>query len=107
MSTRKSQRVDRGAAGNSSRRSQGRISRDKGGATVVGTGISFTGPATIADTGNGLAAFDVNARIEVRGSARNSRVFDVVTSAAGTLTVRPSLITSEVAGPSITITRLD
>lgn len=107
MSTRKSQRVDRGASGNSSRRTQGRISRDKGGATVVGTGISFTGPATIADSGNGLAAMDVNASIEVRGSARNSRVFNVVTSAAGTLTVRPALVTSESAGPSITITRLD
>lgn len=107
MSTRTSQRVDRSASLNQSRRSQGRISRDLGGATVVGTGISFTGPDTIADSGNGLAAFGVNAQIEVRGSAANSRVFDVVTSAAGTLTVRPALVTTESAGASITITRKD
>jgi hypothetical protein len=107
MSTRTSQRVDRSASLNTTRRSQGRISRDQGGATVVGTGISFTAPDTIADSGNGLAAMGVNAQIEVRGSPKNSRVFDVVTSAAGTLTVRPALVTSEAAGASITITRKD
>jgi hypothetical protein len=107
MSTRTSQRVDRGASGNLSRRSQGRISRNPGGATVVGTGISFTAPGTIADSGNGLAAFGVDAQIEVRGSPKNSRVYDVVTSSAGSITVRPAMVTNESAGASITITRKD
>jgi hypothetical protein len=105
MTTRKSQRISRSAGLNETRRDQQRFSTNKGGATLVGTGISFTSANTIADSGNGLAVFAVNARIQVRGSPRNSRPFDVVTSAAGTLTVRPSLVTTEAAGPSITIVK--
>lgn len=106
MSTRKSQRNDRSAGVNDTRRTQARITRKDGaGGILVGTGISFTSSNTIADTGNGLALFNVGARIRIRGSAKNSRAFDVVTSAAGTLTVRPATVTTEAAGPTITITR--
>lgn len=107
MSTRTSQRLGRSASLNDSRRTQGRISVDKGGATRTATTISFTGPGTIADSGNGLAAFGVNAQIEVRGSPKNSRIFRVTASAAGSLTVQPAQVTTESAGASITITRKD
>jgi hypothetical protein len=106
MSTRTSQRNDRSAAVNGSRRNQTRLQRrDGAGGILLGTTISFTSANTIADSGNGLALFNVGATIRIRGSARNSRTFDVVTSAAGSLTVRPAVVTTESAGPSITISR--
>lgn len=103
MTTRKSQRIGLSAALNGTRRGQAGFSQNKGGATVKGTGISFTASNTIADSGNQLAVLAVGARIKVRGSPRNSRTFDVVTSAAGSITVRPANITSEGAGAAITI----
>jgi hypothetical protein len=105
MTTRDSQRQHLGAAGNNTRRTQGGISRDKGGATVIGTGISFTGASTIADSGNGFGAIQVGDMIEVRGSPLNSREWRVNTAAAGSITVRPQMITSESAGAVITVTR--
>lgn len=107
MSTRDSQRIEEGAGLNNTRRSQGNISRDPGGATVVGTGISFTGNSTIADSGNQLGALAVGDIIEVRGSPLNSREWRVNTASAGSISVRPQMITSESAGASITITRKD
>lgn len=106
MSTRKSQRNDRSAALGNTRRTQAKITRKDGvGGILTGTTISFTSPNTISDSGNNLAQFNAGATIRVRCSAKNSRVFHILTSAAGTLTTRPSGITSEVAGPTITITR--
>jgi len=106
MSTRKSQRNDRSASINGTRRPQGKFQRKDGaGGVVTGTGISFTNPGTIADSGNGLALFPVGCAIQIRGSAKNSRRFNVTASAAGSLTVIPATVTSEVAGPTITITR--
>jgi len=106
MSTRKSQRHDRSASINRTRRPQSKITRKDGvGGIVVGTGISFTNPGTIADSGNQLALFPVGCAIQVRGSAKNSRRFNVTASAAGSLTVTPATVTSEGAGPTITITR--
>lgn len=108
MSTRKSQRVDLSASLNTTRRTQTKFSREKhGGATVVSTGISFTNPATIADSNNGFGAIAVRDTIQVRGSPKNSRVWEVVTAAAGSITVKGGTITSEIAGPSITVTRED
>lgn len=103
MTTRKSQRIGLSGALNGTRRGQTNFSQNKGGATVKGTGISFTASNTIADSGNQLAVLAVGAKIEVRGSPRNSRIFDVVTSAAGSIQVRPANITSEGAGAAITI----
>ncbi len=106
MSTRINTRIGRGAAENNSRRSQGSFDRDpQSGATIRASTISFTNPDTISDSGNGFAALRAGDPIEVRGSARNSRGVVVVTAAAGSLTVRPAVVTSEAAGPSITINR--
>ncbi len=100
MSTR---RTNGRANATPDRRVQSRLERDRGGTIVTATTISFTNPGTIADSGNGLAIFAVGQRVEVRGSARNSRVFTVTASAAGSLTVVPAVVTTETAGPLITI----
>lgn len=103
MSTRSRQSNAFGAGANSSRRPQTTFSADKGGATVKGTGISFTNPGTIADSNNGLAAIPVGAVISVAGSPANSRTFRVGASSAGSLTVTPGVVTTEIAGAAITI----
>ena len=108
MSTRRTNGRPLSAAGNMTRRDSRTSNRNPGaGTTRTATTISFTGPGTIADSGNGLARFIVGQRIMVRGSPRNSRVWTVATSAAGSLTVTPALVTTEAAGPSITITLED
>lgn len=105
--TRKSQRNERSAGLNNTRRTQSRISRNLGGSTVVATTISFTNPSTIADSANGMGNFAVNDKFQVRGSAKNSRWWEVVTSGAGSMTVRGGIITTEAAAPLITLTRED
>jgi len=105
MSTRDSQRQHLSAAGNNTRRTQGGISRDTGGATVVSADISFSASQTIALSGSGLAALAVGDIIEVRGSPLNSREWRVNTTGLGFITVRPAMVTNESAGPVITITR--
>ncbi|MCX7378456.1 MAG: hypothetical protein NTY94_17130 [Alphaproteobacteria bacterium] len=107
MSTRTRQTVASGASLNATARQHTSFSADKGGANVKGTGISFTSPGTIADSGNGLGALRVGARIRVAGSPKNSRVWRVATSSAGSITVTPSQVTSEAAGAAITITAED
>lgn len=107
MSTRVSNGSKRSAAGNVSGRRSGSFNADRGGGVRVGTGIAFTAPGTITDSGNGLAIFRPGQAIEVSGSAFNSRRFVVGTSAAGTLTVLPGIVQSAVAGPSITIRHVD
>jgi len=107
MSTRNGQRSEQSASLNNTRRTQGRTSRDKGGATVISTGISFVAGSNIVDSNDGFGALSVGDRIEGRGSPRNSREFRVHTAAAGTIAVRPQLVTSEDAGATITITRKD
>lgn len=103
MSTRESQRSNASASANVSRRTSRNLTQDRGGPNVAGTGISFTATDTIADSGNALAVFGVGEMIEIRGAASNSRVFRVVTSAAGTLTVLPALVANESAGASMRI----
>ena len=105
MSTRKQQTKSEGASLNRSTRSSA-MARPLGAPTVRGTTVSFTNPATIADSGNGLAVFPVGALLEVQGSPRNSREFRVTASAAGSLTVVPAVVTSEAATPIITLRRL-
>jgi hypothetical protein len=107
MTTRVEQTRAEGAAANLSRRTMGLVERDpQGGLIVRGTTISFTNPGTIADSGNGLGSLIVGDRIEVRGSPANSRVFTLTAAAAGSLTVVPAVVTSEVAGPTIIVRRI-
>lgn len=103
--TRRLERRDEGPASNGQQAQTGRAT-SIGAPMLRATTISFTGPDTIADSGNGLAIFPAGARIRVQGSARNNREFLVVTSAAGSLTVRPARVTSAAAGPSIELRRL-
>jgi len=93
------------AAGDMSRRSQTTFSGDGGAGNTTGNTISFTAPATIADSGNGLGWVRAGDLIGVRGSATNSRRWRVTTAAAGSLTVTPAVVTNELAGAVITLTR--
>lgn len=106
MSSRQQQTMAYGAAGNRATRGQSNTERDPGADTVRGTTISFTASATIADSANGLGVYAVGDRIEVRGSALNSRVWVVTAAAAGSLTVVPAMIQAESAGPTIVIKRV-
>jgi hypothetical protein len=106
MSTRASNSRAQSAAGNLSRADSRSTNLDKG-LTRTATTIAFTAPGTITDSGNGLAVFAAGQRVRVIGSARNSRPWTVATSAAGTLTVTPTLLTTEAAGPTITLTLED
>ena len=68
MTTRVEQTRAEGAAANLSRRDLQNIERDpQSSLNVKGTGISFTNPGTIADSGNGFGVFIVGDRVEVRG----------------------------------------
>lgn len=74
---------------------------------IVGqTTISFTATDTIADSGSGLAAFDVGEWILVEGSTDNDGIYKLATVAAGTITVTHGTITTESAGDSVSITQL-
>ena len=103
IGTRARQLITRSASLNDSRRRVNLGTQDKGGLNVQGTDISFTATDTIASAGNAFPSFSVGSNIEVVGSALNSRVFKVVTAAAGTLTVEPALVQAEIAGPFIDI----
>lgn len=77
------------------------------GLTITGTTISFTSPATISDSANGLGALLPDTSIEVAGDTANARKYVVLTSAAGVVTVHPGFITTESAGKEITIAAQD
>ena len=70
MTTRISQRISQGASALDSRLFQTRIDR-QGGPVRTATTISFTQPATITDSGNGLGNFEVGAAIRIFGSTIN------------------------------------
>lgn len=103
IGTRTRQLITRSASLNDSRRRVNRGTQDRGGDNVQGTDISFTSTNTIASVGNAFGVFAVGQDIEVIGSALNSRIFKVVTAAAGSLTVEPALVQAEIAGPFIDI----
>lgn len=105
MSSRTSQSVSLGADANFSRRTQSKTERDPQAGDVQATTISFTAPATIADSANGLGGYAVNDAIDVRGSTLNSRRWMVLTTGAGSITVIPAGIQTEAAGPAIIIQR--
>lgn len=108
MSTRSSTRISSSASANLSRSTSRSIQRDPvGGALRIATTIAFSAPATITDSGNGLGAYRVGQRIVVRGSARNSRTWTCATVAAGAITVTEGRITTEAAGPRVSISPED
>ena len=72
---------------------------------ITGTGISFTNPATIADSGNGLGIFRAGDRIEISGPSNRGR-WTVATAAAGSLTVTPGRIATASAGGSVSIRKV-
>ncbi len=72
---------------------------------LTDTTISFTASDTIGDTGNGLGIFAIGDLIRIEGTASNDGIFEVLTVAAGTLTVVET-ITTESAGASMTITKI-
>jgi hypothetical protein len=78
---------------------------------LTATTISFTATDNIADTGNGFGVFAVNDIVEVEGSAGNSGLWLVTVQAVGSMTlVDPGTtgktIVTEVAGPSVTVTKV-
>lgn len=72
---------------------------------ITGTGISFTNPATIADSGNGLGIFRAGDRIEISGPSNRGR-WIVASASASSLTVTPGRIATASAGGSVTIRKV-
>lgn len=71
---------------------------------VTGTGIAFTAPDTITDSGSGLGIFASGDYIRVTSvSGVNDGIYEVDTAAAGTITTIEQTISTEGAGPSITL----
>jgi hypothetical protein len=101
MSTRTPATSSFGSDGNQSRRDQQNIERDPGGTITKSTGISFTSPGTIADSNSGLGWVIVNGWVEIRGSAANSRNYNVIAASSPSLTVVPPVVTTEAAGPLV------
>jgi hypothetical protein len=110
MSTRDQQTINAGVAA-TSRSNSRTVSRDPGGPIVKLTTVSFTAPATIADSGNGLAifAYTLRSTIRVEGSASNNREWTVsaVASDGSSITVAEPNITTESAGALVTILQAD
>lgn len=76
------------------------------GATITGTGISFTASTkTIADSGNGFvtAGFVRGQSITITGSASNNTTVKVVSVAAGSMVIDGTLV-NESAGATVVIT---
>lgn len=103
IGTRVRQLITRSASLNDTRSKTRYASQDAGGLNEVGTDISFTASNTIASAGNGFPTIAAGSNIEVVGSPLNSRIWKVVTSAAGSITVEPAQIQTESAGAKINI----
>lgn len=73
---------------------------------LTGTGIAFTAPDTITDSGSGLGIFSAGDFIRAEGSAGNTGIYEVDTVSAGTITTIEQTIVTEGAGPSITLTEV-
>lgn len=102
IGTRVRQLISRSAYGNESRRYQGSY-RPVDGSVVTATDISFTNPGTIASAASAFGNITVGSNIVITGSPLNSRTYVVETAAAGSITVSPALITSEIAGAAIQV----
>lgn len=100
VGTRIRQLNARGASSNTSRRQQSRNNEID---TITATDISFTSPATIASAGSGFGKLAVGGIITVAGSPLNSRDYVIETAAAGSITVSPTVVSTESAGATIQI----
>lgn len=74
--------------------------------TESGSTITFTAPDTISDSANGLAVFTSGMFIEIIGSTSNDGIYEVDTSAAGTLTLIEQTITTEGSSSSSVIVEI-
>lgn len=85
--------------------------REDSGTNSVSAGtISFANPNTIVDSGSGFGIFSPGDRIKITGSAANSGAWTVDTATASVLTVSDAsgkTITTESAGPTVTIAEVD
>lgn len=100
--TRQNQRVDHGAKLNETRYYNCYPSQNQGGPNYIATTISFTAPNTIADSANGLGFLTVGQIFRIQGSGINDRMFEVLTTGAGSITVEPSTqVQTLAAGPKI------
>lgn len=74
-------------------------------ATMTAITISFTGPDTISDSGNGFitAGLQIGQTIVITGSASNNVTVTIKTLAAGVITTDQATIVNEAAGASVTI----
>lgn len=102
-------RIDRRSDFRAASRTSSRFTRrSTPGKVIEAATISFTAPATIADSGNGLGIFAVNDVIHVGGSASNNRRHRILTVAAGSITVDPGHpyggVKTEGAGATVRIT---
>lgn len=108
MSSRIRQTNATAASTNKTLRNSGSFSADKQAGTIKGTGISFGASSTIFDSNNGLGIFPIGTRIMVQGSPLNSRRWTVTgITGPGQIAVRPQMVQTEAAGPTITITTED
>jgi hypothetical protein len=105
MSTRNTFGSPKGGVTNNTRRPSSSVSQDRGGATIKSTGIAFVASSTFTDSNNGFAAVQIGMRVKVRGSALNSRAWEVIGKASdGQIAVRPQQVQAEAAGAAVTIT---
>lgn len=100
VGTRIRQLIARGASSNMSRRIQLKVNELD---TIRGTDISFTSPGTIASAGSGFGRLSVGSIITVIGSPLNSRDYLIETASAASITVSPTIVSTESAGATIQI----
>ena len=103
IGTRVRQLISNSANLNNTREQMSRPTQDVGGLNETATDISFTSTDTISSAGSGFPTFTAGTLIQVIGSPLNSRVWQVVTSSASTITVLPAQIQTESAGALIDI----
>lgn len=103
IGTRVRQLISNSSNLNDTRKQSSLPTQDVGGLSEQGTDISFTSADTISSAGSGFPTFTAGALIQVMGSPLNSRVWQVVTSSASTITVLPAQIEAESAGALIDI----
>lgn len=75
--------------------------------TVEDTDISFTATDTISSAGSGFGDFAVDDIVRISGSDSNDDTYTVVTASASTLTVTPATITTESAGATVKIKKIN
>jgi len=75
--------------------------------SVEDTDISFTATNTISSAGSGFGSFAADDIVRISGSDDNDDTYTVVTASASTLTVTPATITTESAGATVKIKKIN